>query len=180
MDRGGSGNRSEGAAGKVRDPFVVGPRRGGMPRPQLSAPGRRPWALATEGACANLEEDVQRLHVFDVDDSTEDPEGAAAAKAVCDDCPLRRACLSYAMDNEPYGIWGGLDAVQRLVRRGEPLHSYEERVATAKIKEWFVRGKTAAEVAAALQVTRRTIERWRDEAGLVAHRRDGLEGESAA
>ena len=41
-------------------------------------------------------------------------------KAVCWTCPVRRACLAYALDaGESFGIWGGLTAKERavLVRR---------------------------------------------------------------
>lgn len=180
MTGGAGGNRSKGSSDRVSDPYVVGPRRGGMPRPELQAPDRRPWPLATEGACANVGEEVRSRHVFDVDDSAEDPERAAMAKSSCARCPLRRACLEYAMGNEPYGIWGGLDAKERRAARGGPLYSYEERVAAEKIREAFVRGKTAGEVAEAHAVTRRTIERWREEAGLVVPRTEGAGGASAA
>lgn len=36
------------------------------------------------------------------------------AKAVCADCPVREACLDYALRiREPHGIWGGLTEVER-------------------------------------------------------------------
>jgi WhiB family redox-sensing transcriptional regulator len=36
------------------------------------------------------------------------------AKRVCRSCPVRRECLSFAVDNgEEYGIWGGLSAHER-------------------------------------------------------------------
>ena len=40
------------------------------------------------------------------------------AKAVCEQCTVRRECLDYALaNNERYGIWGGLtDAERRNVR----------------------------------------------------------------
>ena len=38
----------------------------------------------------------------------------AAAKAICATCPVRDACLEYALDNnEEFGIWGGTTASQR-------------------------------------------------------------------
>lgn len=45
--------------------------------------------------------------------------GQRAAKAVCWACPVREACLEYAVTNgERYGIWGGMSERQRreLVR----------------------------------------------------------------
>ena len=43
-----------------------------------------------------------------------------AAKAVCDTCPVKQACLEYALEaREGYGIWGGLTELERkaLLRR---------------------------------------------------------------
>jgi WhiB family redox-sensing transcriptional regulator len=41
-------------------------------------------------------------------------ERDAAAKTVCARCPVRAACLGYALDaREPYGVWGGLTAEER-------------------------------------------------------------------
>ncbi len=37
-----------------------------------------------------------------------------AAKRVCSRCPVRRACLAHALENqEPVGIWGGLTTRER-------------------------------------------------------------------
>ncbi len=39
----------------------------------------------------------------------------AAAKALCDRCPVVTECLQHALDvREPYGVWGGLNATERL------------------------------------------------------------------
>ena len=38
----------------------------------------------------------------------------ARAKSICRSCPVQRACLDYALRiNEPHGIWGGLNEVER-------------------------------------------------------------------
>ena len=52
----------------------------------------------------------------------DDEAKAAAAKKVCRDCPVRRPCLDYAMNNnERHGIWGGLTRRERrLLRRKYP------------------------------------------------------------
>jgi WhiB family redox-sensing transcriptional regulator len=42
------------------------------------------------------------------------------AKRICSECPVREACLDYALRmREPEGIWGGLTADERrkLLRR---------------------------------------------------------------
>ena len=36
------------------------------------------------------------------------------AKKFCSDCPVRKRCLSWALDNDiPYGVWGGKSASNR-------------------------------------------------------------------
>lgn len=36
------------------------------------------------------------------------------AKRICGDCPVREACLEYALENgERFGIWGGLSERER-------------------------------------------------------------------
>lgn len=46
---------------------------------------------------------------------TEVPRAAeAAAKAICERCPVRQPCLEAALRNrEPVGIWGGLTTSER-------------------------------------------------------------------
>jgi Transcription factor WhiB/Homeodomain-like domain len=159
--------------GPLEDPYVV-PLRRALPGPWLPAPARKPQPLNRgAGACAGLDPDTFALDVFSVDADAEDPERAAIAKAICAPCPLRAACLAYAMENEPYGIWGGLDADERLLLRGTPLVSVEERADAQWIRDAFERGMAAGEVAAILGVTRRTVERWRSAAGLTQVRTVG-------
>ena len=41
-------------------------------------------------------------------------EQAEEAKAVCGECPVKTACLEFALaTNQPYGIWGGANASER-------------------------------------------------------------------
>jgi WhiB family redox-sensing transcriptional regulator len=45
-------------------------------------------------------------------------EDEAPAKAVCGRCPVRAACLAYALDtNEQHGVWGGLSPEERREAR---------------------------------------------------------------
>ena len=42
------------------------------------------------------------------------PDRIAAAKTVCDTCPVRAACRTHAVDTaEEFGVWGGLPADER-------------------------------------------------------------------
>jgi WhiB family redox-sensing transcriptional regulator len=46
----------------------------------------------------------------------ESPADVEYAKSLCTDCPVRRACLSGAIDRqEPWGVWGGELFVQGIV-----------------------------------------------------------------
>lgn len=50
------------------------------------------------------------------------PDDEAAAKAICDRCDARGACLEYALNtNESEGIWGGLNERERLRERRRRL-----------------------------------------------------------
>ena len=41
----------------------------------------------------------------------------ANAKEICDECRVRRDCLDYAIAiQEPHGIWGGLNEVERRIK----------------------------------------------------------------
>lgn len=45
-------------------------------------------------------------------------EAAAEAKALCATCPVREACLEYALvGGEAFGVWGGLSERQRKTIR---------------------------------------------------------------
>lgn len=47
----------------------------------------------------------------------EEPADLELAKSLCGDCPIRRQCLTAALDRaEPWGVWGG-----EIVERGEVL-----------------------------------------------------------
>lgn len=44
----------------------------------------------------------------------EKDERETRAKAICAACPVRKACLDYAVRiKEPHGIWGGLNELER-------------------------------------------------------------------
>lgn len=49
-----------------------------------------------------------------------------AAKRICSDCPVRTACLDYALEQrERFGVWGGLSERERRVLQ----HEHEGRSA---------------------------------------------------
>lgn len=60
-----------------------------------------------EAACTGSDIDV----FFPVGD---DEEATAIAKEICAACPVREACLGYALStNQTEGIWGGLTGPER-------------------------------------------------------------------
>ena len=62
---------------------------------------RRPWKLSA--ACAAVDPETWY-----------DPAQVTAAKRVCLFCPVRRNCLTFALDTaEPWGVWGGLSQTDR-------------------------------------------------------------------
>ena len=46
-------------------------------------------------------------HATQVDFFSDSPEDIAAAKAVCERCPVRQPCLEFAKANHESGVWGG-------------------------------------------------------------------------
>lgn len=63
----------------------------------------KPWAAAA--ACVHSDPDL-----FFVDKGG----SAGEAKAVCAACPVRRECLSHALDRgERFGVWGGMSERER-------------------------------------------------------------------
>ncbi len=60
---------------------------------------------------------------------TDDAAERRVAKAVCSDCPVRGACLDFALENdEQYGVWGGMTPSERTRER----HQREAAVTAAE------------------------------------------------
>jgi WhiB family redox-sensing transcriptional regulator len=52
----------------------------------------------------------------------------SAAKTVCMACPVRQACLDWAIDTyEPFGVWGGMTERQRKNERGRRSRAAEAK-----------------------------------------------------
>ena len=50
---------------------------------------------------------------FPISDDEQDPQ-VEAAKKVCEACPVREACLAYALStNQTEGVWGGMTGGER-------------------------------------------------------------------
>ncbi|MGC5012576.1 WhiB family transcriptional regulator [Streptosporangium sp. DT93] len=65
----------------------------------------------TQAACRAA--DIDSESFFPLSYAAGNPQ-VQAAKAVCRSCPIRSACLAYALRRgEPEGIWGGLTPRER-------------------------------------------------------------------
>ncbi|WP_030905067.1 WhiB family transcriptional regulator [Streptomyces sp. NRRL F-5126] len=54
---------------------------------------------------------------------------AEKAKAVCKTCPVRRQCADWALTTaQEYGIWGGMEAEERVLMRRRERSAASERV----------------------------------------------------
>lgn len=59
------------------------------------------WSLAR---CRNIGAAAATVELF----FSEQLVDIARAKAICEDCPVRKACLAGALERrEPWGVWGG-------------------------------------------------------------------------
>ena len=72
---------------------------------ELVFDAQEPWY--EEAACASYPAEV----FFPPSDA---PSAANAAKAICEGCPVREECLSFALETaQAEGVWGGMDAGER-------------------------------------------------------------------
>lgn len=102
----------------------------------------------------------------------------AAAKAICAGCPVREACLSWALTHLSDGIAGGMTEYERrTVRRPGPEElPVDEQLRRARTRAQvaaagtvlLVAGRSTGSVARACGVSERTAYRWR--ASIVAGR----------
>ena len=82
-----------------------------------------------QAAC--LEEDPELF--FPVGTSGPAVEQAAEAKLVCSGCPVREACLSWALETgQGFGVWGGLaEEERRALKRRQARAARRDRGAAA-------------------------------------------------
>lgn len=80
--------------------------------------------IIENAACAGLEVDVFYRH--EDQRGRAKSESAKIAREICAECPVRQACLDYAMRVENgwsrYGIWGGLTALERAKLANRPAY----------------------------------------------------------
>lgn len=84
-------------------------------RRQLSRP-RPSWGWQDDAACRG--EDLVLFFGLDGERQPEKDIRERKAKAICSQCPVRAACLDYALSrNEKTGLWGGLSEDERASER---------------------------------------------------------------
>lgn len=98
---------------------------------------------------------------------SEVPSDIVLASGICvSKCPQRATCLAGAYErNEPFGVFGGLSARQRRINSGledDPDEiALEDEVADLSRYDMWTHGMTDLEIAAVLQVTHNSIQKWR-------------------
>lgn len=88
------------------------------------------------------------------------------AKTVCRGCPIRAACLDYAIANFEVGLWAGTSENQRARIRAKRRKAGKKTLRRTEVRQREVHrlteaGLTAREVATTLGVTDRTVVRLR-------------------
>lgn len=79
---------------------------------RLPGPVADLWEWQLRGACRG-EDSALFFHPEGERGSSREARDAAA-KLVCQTCPVTKECLEYALaSREPYGVWGGLSEVER-------------------------------------------------------------------
>jgi WhiB family transcriptional regulator, redox-sensing transcriptional regulator len=85
-------------------------------RRQAALMQRPNWAWQDEAACRGR--DVVLFFGPDGERQPERETRERKAKAVCNSCPVRAECLTYAVSRpEKYGTWGGLNEDERSSER---------------------------------------------------------------
>ena len=109
--------------------------------PFLSTPISADWSWQEDAACRGLSTNL----FFQPDHERRSLKRGreAAAKAVCATCPVVESCLDWALSvGERYGVWGGLDAPERvaLERRSARIAAIRHGIARRDRQRELIRG----------------------------------------
>ena len=84
----------------------------------LLVPLSTTWDWQLRAACREM--DVSAFYHSDNERGASRRKRTAAAKRVCESCPVILDCLQWALDiDEPHGIWGGKTTVERNLMRAD-------------------------------------------------------------
>jgi hypothetical protein len=50
-----------------------------------------------------------------------------ALRTICLACPIWKTCLTYAMEHEDYGVWGGMTSIERFSFRNPEKYPNQHR-----------------------------------------------------
>lgn len=90
------------------------------------------------------------------------PHFARAAKAVCEQCPIRARCLDWAVKNLEEGVWGGTTAEERQRLTPDPTRLQVDELAERRARrERLLEQVSIDALAQEFNVTQRTIHRWK-------------------
>ena len=77
--------------------------------------------------CKELEIDTNLFYTIEEERSVVAYDYINSLRSICASCPIWKECLTYAMENENYGMWGGLTSVERISMT-QPLKYPNQRV----------------------------------------------------
>lgn len=58
-----------------------------------------------------------------------------ALRTICLACPIWKTCLTYAMEHEDYGVWGGMTSIERFSFRNPEKYPNQHRRALFAFEE---------------------------------------------
>ena len=61
-----------------------------------------------------------------------------ALRSVCARCAIWSACLSYAIENEQYGVWGGMTSVERYALRNRDRYPNQRARAISELARYGI------------------------------------------
>lgn len=61
-----------------------------------------------------------------------------ALRSICASCPIWKSCLSYAMEHESYGLWGGMTSIERLSMRDPRRYPNQRKRAIADLERYGI------------------------------------------
>jgi hypothetical protein len=113
-----------------------------------------PKEVIKNGMCI----DVSNPDIF----FSEEPAEQEVAISLCAICPVLGECLTYALRNEMYGIWGGTSPSERQTLRSVPVITPEFRREAAEIRNDIeAEILTVTQIASKYRVDERSIYRYK-------------------
>jgi len=61
-----------------------------------------------------------------------------ALRSICARCPIWAECLSYAIQNEQYGVWGGMTSMERTALKHKKKYPNQRARAIAELSRYGI------------------------------------------